>query len=291
MRHFAPIFALVVSLTACDLGTVIIPIDQPTDDDEPGVPTNAYHPEGFALPQMHGLETMLQQQDCRSCHGTELSGATGPSCDGCHTPAQPDAWRSDCTFCHDDTPRNLDGSTTGGFYTAHVAHLNTSMTAQLECSDCHTTPADVLSAGHAFDTTPGAAEVAFLATLNPQGSFAAGQCSNLYCHGNGRGDNGTVAMAATAMTCEGCHAGPDGGNAAWSTMSGDHRRHLGDNMSCNDCHADVTADGRTLTNAGLHLDGIKQLAFSEPGFTATIQGTQIRCSGVCHGDNHNNENW
>ena len=43
-----------------------------------------YHPEGFAEPEQHGVEMVLQRSDCRTCHGTDLSGGIGDSCDQCH---------------------------------------------------------------------------------------------------------------------------------------------------------------------------------------------------------------
>jgi predicted CxxxxCH...CXXCH cytochrome family protein len=247
----------------------------------------AYHPAGFGSPDLHGLEFNLQDQDCRSCHGADLKGAsTAPSCDSCHSTAQPEAWRSDCAFCHDATPKNLDNSIEGRFYVPHQVHLASTMMNTLSCDGCHNAPADVFTAGHAFDDSPGATEVV-LAT-NPLATVADDTCSNLYCHGNGRADNGTVSFTAAAMTCDSCHAGPDG-SAAWSTMSGEHRRHLQfSGVTCADCHLDVTADGRTLTNPVLHIDGLRQTASAD----LTIEpGATVRCTGACHGENHNNEPW
>jgi predicted CxxxxCH...CXXCH cytochrome family protein len=264
-----------------------------SDGDTGGQDGTAYHPVGFSSPDMHGLDFNLQEQDCRGCHGADLTGATNaPSCDSCHSAQAPQAWRSDCTFCHGDSPKNLDGSITGGFAVPHLAHLGSDISGTINCSTCHTAPTDVMSEGHAFDSSPGAAEVAMGLSLNPQGSFAAGTCSNTYCHGNGRADNGTVAINAPAMTCDSCHAGPNAGSAAWSAMSGDHRKHLNVNgITCADCHVDVTTDGVTLSNPALHIDGINQVASAEPGFTIAGQGAQVRCSGACHGENHNNEGW
>src|SRR3970282_2725558 len=121
MQYPRSILVLVlVSLAGgCDLGQY-------------GAGGGRYHPEGFAAAEIHGLELKQQAQDCRSCHGDELTGASAPTCDGCHTPADPPAWRSDCTFCHggvDDTtgapPRNLDGTTEvqAGTLPPHAVHV------------------------------------------------------------------------------------------------------------------------------------------------------------------------
>ena len=84
MPYARSILALVLLSSAggCDLGQY-------------GAGGGRYHPEGFAAAEVHGLELKQQAQDCRTCHGDELLGASAPSCDGCHTPADPPAWRSD----------------------------------------------------------------------------------------------------------------------------------------------------------------------------------------------------
>ena len=38
-----------------------------------------------------------------------------------------------------------------------------------------------------------------------------GTCANLYCHGDGRGDNGTIAVSDGPRTCASCHAGIQSG--------------------------------------------------------------------------------
>ena len=60
-----------------------------------------FHAEDFARPELHGPALMQGLLDCRFCHGEDLTGDAGAlSCDTCHTPADPQAWRSDCVFCH-----------------------------------------------------------------------------------------------------------------------------------------------------------------------------------------------
>ncbi len=296
------VFLAALTLAACDTGSFVLTSPETGGSgrsdagmgggDNPNPNPNAYHPVGFSSPDLHGLEFNLQEQDCRSCHGSELEGvAQAPSCDSCHSSPEPTAWRSDCTFCHGDSPKNLDGSLVGGFAQPHLTHLSTAITTTIECSACHNAPSDVLSLDHAFDSTPGAAEVVFAAALNPQAGFANNTCSNNYCHGNGRGNNGSVAIDAPAMSCEGCHAGPASGSAAWATMSGRHRLHLNLNgVTCADCHVDVTTNGLAITNPALHVDGIKQASSGVAGFAITQAG-QVRCTGACHGDNHQNESW
>lgn len=265
-----------------------------------------YHPAGWAAPTMHGPEMELGRQDCRGCHGQTLEGAgAAPSCDSCHNPppAQAKAWRSDCLFCHGGAvnstgapPRDPGAPLTSASasFVAHAAHVTGSSSAgAYDCTQCHSKPTDVLSAGHTFDATPGAGEARLSAGLSPAGVYtsATDTCSNLYCHGNGRGDNGTIKDGSPTPTCSGCHPGMASGSAAWGTMSGDHRLHLGlGGVTCGDCHRDVTTNGTSIVAAGLglHIDKRRQVAFSAAGFA--YDPATRRCTGSCHGQGHN-ETW
>ena len=278
------VVALALVLSSCDLGEV--GPGTGGSGDPGGGGAARIHPEGFAAAAAHGPELLLGVQDCRACHGTDLTGGTGPSCDTCHTPQEPQAWRSDCTYCHGGAdsdsgapPRDLDGEGDSRFG-AHAAHVGTSLAAAVDCVECHQQPAELLDPGHMFDDTPAIAEVVFTAGRSPDGSFADGQCSNLYCHGDGR-QNGAVAAGAPAMTCSGCHGAPPG--------SGDHGDHGGE--GCIECHQDTAGAGETIADPARHIDGLRQVAIAEPGLTVTVNGAEIRCSGPCHGRDHENDLW
>lgn len=78
----------------------------------------------FALAGSGDKEGELGPLDCRVCQGKGLMGADRePSYDTCNTPADPEAWRSDCVFCHCDGRGNnrlvVDGS------------------ASMSCTSCH----------------------------------------------------------------------------------------------------------------------------------------------------------
>lgn len=258
-----------------------------------------YHPDGFAAAEAHGPAMKLSGEDCRGCHGFELEGtATAPSCDGCHTPAEPTAWRTDCTFCHggelDDSgapPGELEGAGAAPSFTAHAAHVQSTMfSAGLDCTQCHVKAIDVLSPGHIFqDDTPGAAEVDLGAGLSPQGSYDGQGCQNLYCHGSGRGDDGAVAKDAAPLGCTGCHAGTGSARAQQDAMSGLHGLHLAatTGITCATCHADVSQDGGSLTDATRHLDGRRDVRIVELTYDPDLQS----CQGSCHGVNHVGYTW
>jgi predicted CxxxxCH...CXXCH cytochrome family protein len=266
-----------------------------------GGSTGRYHPVGWADPAQHGPEMELGRQDCRGCHGATLEGAgAAPSCDSCHNPppALKTAWRSDCLFCHGGgvnstgAPPRDPGSTitsVSARFVAHPAHVTgSSLAVAYDCTQCHVKPTDVLSAGHAFDATPGAGEVHMNAGLSAAGVYNAstGTCTNLYCHGNGRGDNGSYVDSGPTPTCSTCHPGMNSGSTAWGTMSGQHRKHLGfGNVTCGDCHQAVTTNGTSIVNKALHIDKQREVKFSAAGFS--YDAATRRCTGSCHGQNHN----
>ncbi len=287
------ILALTCGSVSCDLGT--FNHDQVGDGDGDGNGDGdgdgRYHPIGFAAASMHGPELNLQAQDCRNCHGDDLAGdIAAPSCDTCHTPEEPQAWRSDCTFCHggvDDLtgapPGELDGNAEDVAFGAHSAHLNSLMMDAMDCTDCHNKPTDMMTTGHVFDDTAGQAEVLFAAGRSPDGTYADARCDNLYCHGNGR-QNGSVMANEGAMSCAGCHGTPPG--------SGEHGEHGGDN--CFECHNDTTKNDTTIADIALHIDGQRQIVIDNPGgLTVTRVGNQVRCNGRCHnqGRDHENDLW
>ena len=113
-------------------------------------------------------------------------------------------------------------------------------------------------------------------TLNPAGTYAAGTCSNLYCHGNGRANTGTASWTTPgALACTSCHSINGTG------MSGDHRRHIGEeNMRCSQCHGTVVDANRNIINANLHVNGVHEVKMANGTFNAATR----QCSNTgCHG--------
>ena len=297
---------LLCGLGACEAGQITgAGATTISTDGDGGIvipPGGRYHPDGFAAPGAHGSELKQQKQDCRGCHGATLEGqGAAPSCDSCHSATEPTAWRTTCTFCHGGTdnmtgapPRNLDGSAGAGVFPPHTRHVGSTIAAKIDCVQCHVKASDVLSPGHIFDDTKGTAEVDFGGGLNTQGRFdETTGCSNLYCHGNGRTDTGSVSKTAAAMTCTSCHAGMASDQAGRATMSGQHPLHLGvSGVTCGDCHNSVTPDGVSIAAAGLHVNGTREVVFSPDsapgfGFDASAQ----TCTGSCHGHAHAGQGW
>jgi len=73
-------------------------------------------------------------------------------------------------------------------------------------------------------------------------------------------------------------------------MSGEHADHLQEaGVSCGTCHAEVTGDGRAVTAPLLHIDRQRQVDIAAVGFIRD-EATNS-CTGVCHGEAHDNETW
>jgi predicted CxxxxCH...CXXCH cytochrome family protein len=255
---------------------------------------DSVHPAGWAEGAMHGTEFNNNgPASCAtaSCHGTTLTGgASNVSCESCHS-----SWKTDCVFCHGGTdnptgapPLSLLDQTSRNIAAvgAHTAHVEAGAThVAYQCNNCHIEPSSAVSPGH-IEGSPGA-EVNF-SSLNGAAVYSGTTCSNLYCHGNGRGNNGTETWTGNpTLGCGSCHG--DLNNR--TGMSGDHNGHIGDGATCVDCHATVSnGNSNGIQNPALHVNGLKEVVF-EGGINMTWDPVNKRCSGPCHGEDHNNDGW
>jgi predicted CxxxxCH...CXXCH cytochrome family protein len=257
---------------------------------------DSVHPPGWAEPGMHGADFNNNgPSSCATaaCHGTALTGgASNISCEGCHS-----GWQTNCVFCHGRTdnmtgapPLSLANETSRNVAAvgAHTAHVEAGAThVAYDCNRCHVKPSTALSPGH-VEGTPGA-EVNF-SSLNSAGTYSGTTCSNMYCHGNGQGNNGSEGWTGDpTLGCGACH-GSIGNSGSWDGMSGDHRKHLSHNTSCEDCHASVTSNGNNILSPGLHVDGNKQVQYGA-GITMSWDPGTKACSGDCHGEEHKGDRW
>ncbi len=216
-------------------------------------------------------------QDCAKCHPTMENGnqtfrdpmshingvvdvdpSVGGGCSSCHGSAASSA-----------PPKDLAGNTanTSPRVGAHEKHAGVSnWHREIACSSCHLVPVTDSESRHRDGDN--IAEVKFDG-LNPTGVFtrATSTCSTSYCHGNGRGSNGTVVWNAPgAKTCTSCHA------TSGTGMSGRHRKHIGDErMKCSECHGTVVNSQQTIINANLHINGVHEIKMANGTFDATAR--------------------
>lgn len=242
------------------------------------------------------------QVACGSCHGAPPPAPhpPGQNCAGCHPTMEENslAFRDPashingtvdlvdsgltggCTTCHGSTnaapPKDLAGNTaaTAPGVGAHQAHLTASTWRhEIPCSSCHVVPTTLDAPGHRDGDN--VAELTFDA-LNPAGTYAGGTCSSMYCHGNGRGGNGTIAWLATGpLACGACHS------VTGSGMSGEHSTHInGENMRCSECHQTVVDQNLGIINANLHVNGVHEVKMA----AGTWNPATRQCSNTgCHG--------
>ncbi len=245
------------------------------------------------------------QATCGSCHGTPPPAPhpSGSNCAACHPTMEENSLTfrdpqshingvvdvvnagatGGCTSCHGSTtsapPKDLTGNTaaTARGVGAHQAHLKASTWhLAVTCASCHVVPTTNDAPGHRDGDN--VAEVKF-STLNAAGVYTAGTttCSTQYCHGNGRGANGTVSWVTPgALACTACHQTNGTG------MSGDHRKHIaGENLKCNACHRDVVDANLTIVNANLHVNGVREVKMANGTYNpATRACTNTGCHGT-----------
>ena len=263
---------------------------------------------GGALTTPEWTKVDDSQDACGNCHGAPPPAPhpVGDDCGTCHRTMQPgsnrtfldpdshmngvldlgdDVSAAGCDACHGSggvsaPPKDLLGNTdrASAGVGAHREHLGTSpWRREIFCADCHSVPTSIDTPGHRDGDNK--AELTF-AVLNAAATYTDTTCSNLYCHGTGAGDNGTIAwVGAQPQECTSCHGTFDGG----PTLGGDHRKHR--DQACQDCHDGVMAAGLTVEAPDLHLNGTKDVSIKTGGI---YDPANRRCSGMaCHG----NETW
>ena len=230
------------------------------------------HPAGILDAQsddFHVRELIRHDWDfavCARCHGDDFTGGTsGKSCRNCH-PAGPTA----CETCHGPQ---------GPISAAHIVHRTV---GQLACSECHVVPATWDAEGHIRQNgvaVPPPAKVVFgaragltIAAADRAGppTYAAGVCTNIYCHGAALHRAGGTATAprwddpAPAGACDRCHGAPPPSHAQARCASChpstaphiDGVVQIGRTAGCDGCHGDASSPapptdltGNTLTTA------------------------------------------
>jgi predicted CxxxxCH...CXXCH cytochrome family protein len=237
---------------------------------------------GAPPPAPHPADT-----NCSSCHPTMEVGSLTFRDPARHINGKIDfvdaGATGGCTSCHGSAtgaapPRDLSGDTlpTAGGVGAHAAHLAASNWRRaMPCTSCHVVPSTRDTVGHIDGDN--ISELKF-DTLNPTAVYTRGTttCSNMYCHGNGRGSTGVKSWVTPGkLGCTSCHS-IDGNN-----MSGEHRKHIqGEGIRCSQCHSEVINAAQTIINANLHVNGLHEIKMANGTFNPV---TRACSNSGCHG--------
>ncbi len=239
---------------------------------------------------------------CTRCHGDDLAGGrVGVSCSSCHS-----SWKS-CDFCHGGSgdpapPAGVAGETSTSTLAVgrHAAHLQASSThPAYSCETCHVVPGtgdidhalgyvpspSLATPGHHGDVVfSGLAEGMTFDVDAASGDpvSARGSCTGA-CHSNGRGGAPQVTPywaggSWSSGGCGSCHPS--------SPNSRDHRDHAEEGVGCSFCHSSPGQSG--------HIDGEVELPNNVGALSIDRDDCgpgRPRCSGTCHGENHNSWCW
>jgi predicted CxxxxCH...CXXCH cytochrome family protein len=215
----------------------------------------------------------------------------------------------------DGTARNVPS---GRFLGSHARHSGYSTGSkrqyQFACTACH--PSASYTNAHQSgyknitgSSLPGNRYSAGKRIANTN-TPAFGNCSNIYCHSNGRATGmGQLQYSSSrwggSETCLGCHAGRNGatgspsrsvGNFTLSTTHSQHLKYPAANINCQICHSKTATDAATLKNfTGVqhHINGVRDVTFtniayaSYTSYKSTEAGssanTRVCTNTSCHG--------
>ncbi len=226
---------------------------------------------------------------------------------------------SDCHFkvaVKDGTARNVPA---GQFLGSHARHSGYSTGTKRQylyaCTKCHPSAGYTNAHQSGYKNITGSSlpgnRYSGGKKIANTNSPSFGNCSNIYCHSNGRASGmGQVQYSSSRWggteTCLGCHGGRNGasgnyarsvGNFTLSTTHSQHLKYPAANVSCNECHSRTATDAATLkpfSGAVRHVNGVRDVTFasnatygSYTSYKSTEVGssanTKICSNTSCHG--------
>ncbi|TFH30874.1 MAG: CxxxxCH/CxxCH domain-containing protein [Deltaproteobacteria bacterium] len=241
---------------------------------------------------------------CATCHAVMGTSpiSSAPLCTVCHTAGSP-LTLTNCTSCHAQIP---DGSVYPNIAGAHLtAHALPGITDV--CNVCHNgLGTNTLNHYNRANGRPGESgrvppgDVAFFATYNAKSGAAsfnssALTCSNVSCHGGQTTPNwrtGTIDVNTNAG-CLRCHA--FGSGQFNSFNSGEHDEHIDEGVQCRECHnmdrATPGAQNHFAFLGTTTMEGPASDTFQDSTGNVVYNTTANRCTGRCHGEDHESERW
>ncbi len=231
---------------------------------------------------------------CASCH--ESMGAWGTSTDT-YNPAHQKhvlatGYDFSCQNCHSAA---TTGHATGPVTTFQSAEVKYNTTGTAVVSGLYgnspvnyrTLPSMTTNPYNgAASATPwytGSTTVWTTDSINPSVKYSAGTCGNIYCHSNAAPVGGintyvNTAWSTTPMTCNSCHNIGTSGSARHTI----HATTYG--FTCKSCHDTAVSSNTTISNASIHVNAVKDVAFNYNSLTTgTYNNGTAACSNIyCH---------
>jgi predicted CxxxxCH...CXXCH cytochrome family protein len=200
------------------------------------------------------------QNACGSCHGVN---AANPPTMGSHVKHVAPVWSAqsgNCDLCHP---------------AIEMSHVQGSLRWELKTTDPRV-GATAAYKGQAKGAT---------GDMAPSDSY--GQCTNVLCHTNGKGQppriDATWGSTTFNADCAGCHGGNADSAAPIATDM--HQEHInqasvnGVNFGCVECHAQTVSGDRTIVVPGNHLNQLVNYSGAKAG------KTKAACNAAyCHSD-------
>jgi len=201
---------------------------------------------------------------------------------------------TDCRSCHAGDATTAPTMATNG-HASHVDQASYTGDAPM-CAECHNLTVGAGSNTVVTDYTRHVNGVTDV-QIAQGGAYAAGNCTNVYCHSNGTEDltgdyvNPPTWTSGTPLAndCQQCHgtgssvAGePDyANNSASPDTRNSHATHVTDATDCVTCHSGTVDAAGALISSGSHLDGNRDVLADGTVVLAYTEATEA-CESACH---------
>jgi predicted CxxxxCH...CXXCH cytochrome family protein len=169
-----------------------------------------------------------------------------------------------CAGCH---ANETSSGSLSGAHLQHVANTRTGFTGVVSfgCVDCHAKTVSAKPARAITDKTKHVNNFHDYSGVRAGGSvrYSGGNCSNVYCHSNGKGVYGSSiawTSGAGALNCTAsCH----------TVSSNPHAKHLSfSSITCDKCHTNTVAAGSTTA--------LKSATTTHINGTYNVNGTDVK---------------
>lgn len=218
--------------------------------------------------------TSLSASDaCTVCHGTKITDTTDGNAAVINRAPGGSGTGVDTSGTKGTFTRNVSDDPEVGAHDGHLGGV-AAISNAIACTECHTVPGSVTTAGHIDSALP--AEITF-GTLAKTGGAPGGfdpvthTCSSVYCHNENYFSTAMHTNGGSDTTPTWNDINYFGDNTSPLTATECGRCHFYDGSNCKGCHSHVNADNLSFADKTLHIDGLVQGAGDCVGCHANAQ--------------------